>query len=142
MELYKELTRKHKNGGIPNLPAKIYSEYAEILLKPLLYIIKACLKSGITPNIFKVTNITAIPKILKPNALSDYRPISSISPIMKIIERFVVKHWIAPKCDENHFKDQFAFVPLLGRGYSIALALYNSTILEKLELNYSTIKGI
>jgi len=75
-------------------------------------IFRISLDSGTIPKIWKVSNITPIPKIQGANQPLDFRPISitcSIARVMEgIVARLLIKHMIDNKLMHSN---QFAFVP-------------------------------
>jgi len=112
-----------KGGGIPYVSAWIIRDFAHVLLTPLKNIFQASLDFGIVPQSMKMAKITPIPKVKSPSCSSDYRPITCTSPFLKILERIVMKIWLAPLISEANFSDQYAFVPLKGRGCCSALTV-------------------
>jgi len=112
-----------KNGGYPFIYSNILRKFSTYLSKPLTALINKSLSSTIFPSILKQSTITPVPKISKPSCVSDFRPITAVSPFSKIIEKIVQTHWLEPIILQNQekFLDQYAFVPLNGRGCQSAL---------------------
>ena len=134
-----QLRKLKKTGGIPTIPIWIFKEFSHILAPTITKIFNDSLKSGIIPNILKICNITPIPKISKPSSVSDFRPISLQSPLLKILEKFVINNWIKPLLYNRPaaFKDQFAFLPIPNRGTQVALTLAVGSILQNLDQKHS-----
>jgi hypothetical protein len=126
----RQLELIRKNGGIPFIPVWIWHNYAAELAPTVTHILQQSVDSGHIPKLFKMVNITPIPKVKIPKLASDYRPIATASPLMKILERIVLKNWLLPLVNEKIFHDQFAFIPLPGRGCQSALSLLYGTILK------------
>ena len=63
------------------------------------------------PSIFKSVNVIPVPKIKNPTRCSEYRPISLLSSLAKLLEAFIIRKWIEPYTDRGIFTDQFAFLP-------------------------------
>ena len=83
------------------------------------------------PSVFKRANVCPVPKCTKPSE-NDYRTISLLPILSKQLERFVRQKWFAniiPHIDPL----QFAFVPRLGQGTSIALSYIQHRILSFLD---------
>jgi hypothetical protein len=79
---------------------KLLKTFAYILAEPITDIFNVSLSSGVVPEIWKQANIFSIPKESPPKILCDFRPISLISTISKVLEEFVVD-WITEDiCDK------------------------------------------
>ena len=55
--------------------------------------------------------ISPVPKIPNPSTLSDFRPISVTPILSRILERYVVSHWLRPAISVEQLADQFGFRP-------------------------------
>jgi len=131
-EVLKYLKSSKKQGGFPYITSFILREFASILYEPLTHLINDSLNSGIVPKVLKHSVICPVPKVPKPKDVSHFRPITSPSPILKIIEKIVQKNWIDPLIVKNQheFDDQFAFLPLPARGCQSALTLLYTKIAQ------------
>ena len=67
-------------------------ELAQPLASPLYDLFNFSLLSGKFPDIWKIANVTPIHKKNDPNDVSNYRPISLLSTIGKVIENLVHEH--------------------------------------------------
>lgn len=132
-EIENGLSKLKKNGGVPNIPCRIFREYAGLFAPFITNLFNHCLNAGHVPKQFKYTNIIPVAKTSNPINASDFRPISLVSPLLKLMEHFVLKLWLIPHLSASQFHDQFAFVPIRGKGATSALTLYNGTVLEKLD---------
>jgi len=132
-EVLYSISQCSKGGGVPFLPGWIFTNYSLCLVKPLTVIFQASLNLGHLPNNMKIAKITPVPKVKSPESVSDYRPISCTSPFLKILERIVMKRWLSPLITEDHFSDQFAFIPLPGRGCVSALTTIYSRCISLLD---------
>ena len=69
----------------------------------------------VLPNQWKTTVITPVPKIASPVTCSDYRPISIIPILSRLLEKIIVSTYLYPIIDLDQcrhvFADQFAFWP-------------------------------
>ena len=68
-------------------------EFADLLLHPITKIINLSLSSGVFPDEMKLALVTPVLKKsdLDSNVLSNYRPVSNLSFLSKLVERVVVK---------------------------------------------------
>ena len=80
-----------KASGPNSIPTDVLHLLAEDICKPLSYIFNLSFNSGIYPSMLKVAN--AIPVFKKDSKLivSNYRPISLLSNINKILEKLMFK---------------------------------------------------
>ena len=91
---------------------------------PLTYIYNQSIETGIVPDILKVSQISPVYKGGDATDPSNYRPIATLSPFSKVLERlvynqlysFIDKHQIL-------YKYQFGF----GKGYSTEQAILEIT---------------
>ena len=89
------------------------------------------MSAGVFPEILKRAHIIPVPKCHNPS-IDDFRPISMISCVAKIIEKIALKKWlftIVPKIKE----DQFAFIPRKGQGTVTALTSLVNRMLSFLD---------
>ena len=122
-EVNKLLKSSKKNGGLPLFPAWILSKYSQQLTPLLTTLINLCFENYTIPLCLKIATIIPIPKKLPFASISDLRPISLLNPISKVIEKLMFQHLLKPLIKNSTFKDQFAFVPLPGRGAPSAVTL-------------------
>ena len=78
-----------KGSGIDKLPRKFLKDCAKILSKPISEICNFSISHGIFPNACKVAKLKPIFKKGKKVEPSNYRPISLLPLISKIIEEVV-----------------------------------------------------
>ena len=73
------------------LPTFLVLDYLDILITPITSIINASLEQGKCPNFFKQAHVTPILKksSLYKEAFKNYRPVSNLNFISKILERVV-----------------------------------------------------
>jgi len=118
------------------VPAWIIQNYLFYFIKPLYFIFSESINLGIVPDSLKMATITPVPKSKKPASPADYRPITSSSPFLKCFESIVIKKWFKPLVKESTFGDQFAFVPLKGRGCTSALVCIYGHAVHLLDRGY------
>ena len=81
-----------KAAGPDAVNNRLLIELAQPLASPLCDLFNYSLFSGKVPDIWKIANATPIHKKNDPNDVSNYRPISLLSTIGKVIEKLVHKH--------------------------------------------------
>jgi hypothetical protein len=63
-------TMNNKSATIPgDLPMRLISELSVELASPLAHLVTSCMKWGVYPNIYKVENVTPVPKTFPPEKL-------------------------------------------------------------------------
>ena len=81
-----------KASGPDLVNPRLLKEGATILKCPLCKLFNFSLDKAIYPSQWKKANVTPVFKNSKPNEVKNYRPISLLSVISKIMERCVYKH--------------------------------------------------
>ena len=101
-----------KSSGPDNINNRILKEIAYPISKPLCDLFNYSLSRGIFPDVWKQANVSPLYKKDDPSLVCNYRPISLLSSIGKVIEKIVHKHMF------NYFNDnsiitclQSGFVP-------------------------------
>ena len=92
-----------KSCQLDPIPTKIVKECVEPLLPTFVKIINTSLESGTVPSRFKKAIVT--PLIKKPsldrNVLKNYRPVSNLTFLSKILEKVVSKNLAVHKTENN-----------------------------------------
>ena len=78
-----------KAVGLDQLPARLLKDSAEIIAKPLTTLINASLIYGYVPSEWKWARVNPLFKNCKSNDMDNYRPISVLPTISKVMERVV-----------------------------------------------------
>ena len=81
--------KKNKAVGLDNLPASFLKDIAFVITKPLTHVINRSLIIGVVPIDFKSGKITPIYKSGPADDLNNYRPITVLSSVSKILEKCV-----------------------------------------------------
>ena len=124
--------------GIDNLSSKFIKQTKFEIIKPIVIIINKSLESGIIPAKMKIAKVIPLYKNKNPQHLNNYRPISLLPSISKILERVV-------HCRLNNFMSQNnLFYPSQygfrkGRSTISAISEFTSDILKSLDQNKNTI---
>jgi hypothetical protein len=122
---------KKCSPGVDCIPTWVYKTAADDLALPVTVIFNESFHSGIVPKIFKMANITPVPKCKRPNK-NEFRPISNLPILSKIMEHFAVKGWIGHLWN-NFSSNQFAFIKGRGTGTTCALTHLNCENLRFLD---------
>ena len=108
-KLLKNLKR-NKSTGLDGLTPSLLKDSAKSLAQPLTFIINLSLTSGIVPSIWKSAKITPIHKSGATNVPDNYRPISILPALSKIMEKVVYTQLIDHLENSNALNSsQFGF---------------------------------
>ena len=95
----------HKATGLDGMPARFIIDSADIICKPLCHIVNLSIQSGEFPCDIKKAEITPIYKKKAKTEAGNYRPVSVLSIISKIIAKLPVNSrlntWIPIDCYMN-----------------------------------------
>jgi hypothetical protein len=105
--------------------AWVLRTFSKEIAPAVTHVFNRSLGLGMFPKCFKQASIRAIPK---PGG-KEFRPISLLSPLSKVLERAVLLHWMQPYVNVALDKDQFAFTSRNGGGTQTALtSIYHSLV--------------
>jgi hypothetical protein len=91
--LLKELNRK-KATGIDEIPARLLKDCSYELAIPISHLINVILETSKIPNEFKIGRVAAVYKNGKKSDFNNYRPITMLPVISKIMEKCVYNQLI------------------------------------------------
>ena len=77
---------KSKSPGADRIPVEILKDVLHLVSKPLTLIYNVSLEKGISPQIWKLTRITPIYKMGSNTDVNNYRSISVLSAVSRILE--------------------------------------------------------
>ena len=119
-------------SDLNTIPITLFKQIRQHILYPLKKIINLSFVKGTFPEALKIARITPIYKKGDVNDPSNYRPISSLHYISKILEKCVVNR-LTSFCDKFHImaKNQFGFQK--GKSTCDAILNLTETIHEALE---------
>ena len=113
---------KDNGKGIYGISTSVIKSCKQILAPVLVHIINLCIKDGYFPDELKIGCITPIFKHGNKEKINNYRPVCSLSPFSKIIERIVYNRMIGFIEKNKIFSEtQFGF----RKGMSTETALLN-----------------
>jgi len=104
------LLRNKKSLSDDNLSMYLVKEIISTIITPITHIFNLSLKQGIFPSQFKISKIIPIFKKGKTDDIKNYRPISLLSPLSKILEKLIfvrLSHFLS----KNHLlnDNQYGF---------------------------------
>ena len=122
----KNLKRK-KATGLDNLPPGLLKDAAGVIAKPLTFIINLSLETGVVPTEWKMAKVIPIFKSGSMAEIDNYRPISILPTLSKILEKMVHKQ-LMKHLEFNGFlsEHQFGFRP--NRSTELAVTLFTDLI--------------
>ena len=82
--------------GLDGLPAWFLRLAAPALSEPLTRLFNLSLESSVVPSLWKSSYITPKPKLNEPCTPQDYRPISNIPILSRIMEKSLVRSLLYP----------------------------------------------
>lgn len=90
-EIHKIITnlKSSRTGGVDGICSKILTAVADIIAQPLTHCINLSLLYGVVPSMTKIARITPIYKSGDKNNMGNYRPISVLPSLSKVLERVV-----------------------------------------------------
>ena len=104
--------KQEKASGLDNFSSGLLKDAALVLTKPLTSIINLSLETGVAPRECKVTKVIPLYKSGSLAEIDNYRPISILPTLSKILEKIVHQQLMAHL--ERHillFEYQFGFCP-------------------------------
>jgi retron-type reverse transcriptase len=128
----------NKSPGYDDIPPKIIKSSCQDIIKPLTHIFNQSFVSGIVPDKLKIAKVIPLFKKNDMQLPSNYRPISLLSIINKLLEKLMSKRLDSFLTRNNIlYKHQFGF----RKGHSTILALIEiiDNIREELDKGNSVI---
>ena len=119
--------------GIDEIPAIFFQKSSSLIEPHLTSIFNKCLELGFTPDCWKVGKIILIPKgNSNQGSCKDYRPITLLPIIAKILEKIILKRLQQQETIHSWISDkQYGFQP--GRSVNHALMNYTTYVSSKLK---------
>ena len=96
-EVFKELKnfKRKKAMGLDNFPPGLLKNAAHVLTKPFTFIINLSLETGVVAGEWKVAKVISLYKSGSLAEIDNYRPISILPTLSKILEKTVYKQLTA-----------------------------------------------
>ena len=103
-------SKNSKSPGPDKIPTKLLKYAVEYICQPLAMIFNASLEKGIFPDMWKLARITPIYKSGQKSDLSNYRPISVLSVLSRLLEKLAHDQlYDFCRTNDSFSKNQFAF---------------------------------
>ena len=131
---------KNKSPGPDGIPAWLLRDFSEALSPAISFLFNWSLSSSCVPACFKFANVTPVPKCSSPSVPSGFRPISLLSILSKVLERYVVQHWMRPILSLKCHPSQFAYLSRTGGGTTSALTLLQHEMLKFLDSSSGAVR--
>ena len=133
-EVQRSLSTMRRTSCAPDdVPAWVYRDMSHCLAPAVTHLFNRSFEEEYMPRCLKRAIIKPIPKCAKPSIVSDFRPISILPHLSKLLEKFVARYWIIPFIRSKIKKSQFAYLPGPGSGTSCALTLVYDRIVSFLD---------
>ncbi|KAL9960121.1 hypothetical protein ACROYT_G033530 [Oculina patagonica] len=124
---YKSPLKRKKATGLDNLPPGLLKDAAEVITKPLIFIINLSLATGVVPTDWKVAKVIPLFKSGSTAEIDNYRPISILSTLSKILERAVYKQ-VVTHLERNGLISEHQFGLRSNRSTELAVTLFTDLI--------------
>ena len=129
---YLRKLKRNKAAGPDNLPPGFLKDIVESIAKPFTHIINLSLQTGDIPRDFKTAKVTPIFKSGSNRETDNYRPISVLPAMSKILERAVHSQLLCYLEENNVLSNaQFGFRP--GRSTEQAATLLTDHIRKEMD---------
>nr|CAD2201910.1 unnamed protein product [Meloidogyne enterolobii]CAD2204097.1 unnamed protein product [Meloidogyne enterolobii]CAD2204993.1 unnamed protein product [Meloidogyne enterolobii]CAD2206028.1 unnamed protein product [Meloidogyne enterolobii] len=126
------------NSSYDSIPCIFLKKCAKSLYYPLYYIFSYSLMTSTLPEIWKQSIIIPIPKTLKIPKIEEFRPISLLCSITKVIEQIIANHisiyveqnGILPDCQHGFRPNKSVTTQLIEVQDDISFALDNKNLIN------------
>ena len=125
----RKLKRK-KSAGLDDIPPSVLKDAAVVLSSPLARIINLSFETGVFPTDWISSRLTPVHKSGARDSINNYRPISVIPAISKIIER-VVHRQLSSYLESNNLLSDCQFGFRKNRSTELAEALFTDNVKKK-----------
>ena len=124
--------KRNKASGLDDLPPGLLKDAARVISKPLNHIINLSLQTGIIPSDWKVAKVTPIYKSGAKTKTDNYRPISILPILSKILEK-AVQLQITEYLEENKLLSDKQFGYRKKRSTELATTLFIDDIRKEID---------
>ena len=119
--------KRNKSSGLDELPPGMLKDCASYISQPLCHILNLSIKNSTVPNLWKLAKITPIFKSGNKEQPSNYRPISVLPVLSKILEK-AVHHQFLAFLENNKLLNESQFGYRKNRSTKLAAALFCDNI--------------
>ena len=129
------LLNPNKAAGPENIPIKFLRAIATTIFPYLSDVFNKCFEYGIFPDALKNAKVIPIRKAGQKDVATNYRPISLLSPVLKVFEKLLLVRLEKFLTKNNYFitKKQFGFP----KGYSAEMVIHTK-LLKNIDDGYYT----
>jgi hypothetical protein len=124
--------------GLDGIPIKFIKLFLPLILSPLTHIFNESISSRTFPGVWKRSKIVPVAKIKDPSWLKDYRPISLLPALSKVLER-IMKDQMLSFCNERNLLNRFQSGFRPGHSTTTALLKITDDISSNLDRNLITV---
>ena len=134
MFVLRELKRlkKNKSSGIDELPPRLLKDCREHIIKPLHHIINLSIKSKSIPSVWKIAKIIPTHKKGSFDDPENYRPISVLPVLSKILER-AIHEQLSIFLEEHNLLTEYQFGYRKKRSTNLAATLLVDNIRKEVD---------
>jgi len=125
-------TLKNSSPGADLIPAWVFRQCSYELAYPVMKLFNMSFAEGQVPTEWRSANVTPVPKVSKPSAITDFRPVSVTPLLSRLAERMIIKQYLEPAVGSEMLDDQYAFRPTGSTAAALACLMHRVT--ECLEL--------
>ena len=118
---------KASSPGRDNIPHWFFLTYSFEIAETVADILNLSFASGTVPKQCLSAVLTPVPKVAKPENLSNNRPISVTSLLSRLAEKLVVTRWLLPAIPSCTLDDQFGFRPTCSTNWALTCLLHHVT---------------
>ena len=119
--------KRRKASGVDDLPNGLLKDGADIIAKPLAHIINLSLRTSTVPSALKTALISPIHKSGSTNDTNNYRPISVLPVLSKILEK-AVKNQLVKYLEENNLLSEKQYGYRKNRSTELAATLFTDNV--------------
>ena len=100
--------KNNKTAGLDNLPSRLLKDSASVISRPIAYIINSSLETATVPTLWKNSKIVPIHKSGPTDKEENFRPISILPILSKVMERAVQQQFLE-YLETNKLLSKFQF---------------------------------
>jgi hypothetical protein len=120
---------KNTSPGLDSLPAWFFRSCCVELSPVITALLNQSLATGTVADDWRNAVVTPVPKVPKPNAVTDFRPISVTPILSRLTESVIVKQYLRPALLSSDVSDQFAFRPTGSTSAALVYIMHKITFL-------------
>ena len=87
-----------KSTGTDSIPSRFKKDAASVFKKPIGHVINLSIEKNVVPEDLKAARVVPLFKKNKRSEVGNYRPVSVLSVVSKMLERAVYTHWKISLC--------------------------------------------